>query len=366
MIIFRYLTKEIVNTFMMVTAILLFIFLSNELVRYLSYAASGKIASRVLIHLIAYEVPYLLSWLLPLGLYLGMLLAYSRLYADNELRVLQSSGFSNFRIIQITTFIAFIVTIFILFLTLFLNPYIASQKAKLFSEGGEANLLDTLMPGRFQVTNDGNRVVYVEKISRNHRQAKNIFIADRLWENDKNQNRWIVLSAAKGSAIINPLTKNRFILATDGYRYIGIPGQNDYQIIQFKRYKTLLPMLVTTNQYQKDASVPSAKLLTNYHLVQAASELQWRLSIPLSAFILALFAIPFSEIKPRQSRYTLFFPSILLYVIYMNLLLIARNLLEQNKVPIFIGMWWVHVCMFLLFCLFYFYKTEFFFRSKTI
>ncbi len=34
------------------------------------------------------------------------------------------------------------------------------------------------MPGRFQVSSDGRRVAYVEKISRNRKEADNIFIAE--------------------------------------------------------------------------------------------------------------------------------------------------------------------------------------------
>ena len=70
MIIFRYLTKEAFGTLLGVTLVLLLIFLSNELVRYLSYAASGKIPANILLRLMGYEIPYLLSLILPLGLYL--------------------------------------------------------------------------------------------------------------------------------------------------------------------------------------------------------------------------------------------------------------------------------------------------------
>ena len=61
LIIFRYFTKEIFNTLLAVTFIILLIFLSNKLVRYLSYAAVGKVAPNIVLQLMGFEIPYLLA-----------------------------------------------------------------------------------------------------------------------------------------------------------------------------------------------------------------------------------------------------------------------------------------------------------------
>jgi lipopolysaccharide export system permease protein len=75
---------------------------------------------------------------------------------------------------------------------------------------------------------------------------------------------------------------------------------------------------------------------------------QWRLSIPLSAFVLMLLALPLSYTRPRQSRYTNLLPAILLYIVYVNLLFVSRNWLEIKMVPIALGMWWVHAVLLLI------------------
>ena len=87
--------------------VLLLIFLSNQLVRYLSYAASGKIAANVVMQLLGFEIPYLLALLLPLGLYLGIMLAYGRFMRDSEMPVLNASGLGVRRLIAITSVLAF-------------------------------------------------------------------------------------------------------------------------------------------------------------------------------------------------------------------------------------------------------------------
>ncbi len=344
MIISRYLIKEVFHTLLAVTFVLLLVFISQQLVRYLSYAASGKIAANILLQIVGFEIPYLLALLLPLGLFLGIILTYGRLYTDNELRVLHACGLSIKRLIMITGTLAALIALVVGILMLWVNPTIAENKQKILTSGSADNLLDTLMPGRFQVTSDGKRVAYVEKISRNRKEADNIFIA----EQEKNAvdmtgTPWIVLSAKNGYQMIDSQTQEAFVVATNGYRYAGTPGQNDYRIIQFEKYAIKTPDTNLNTQRQIDEAIPTKKLIKTYHDPNSASELQWRFAIPFSAFLLALMAIPLSQVKPRQGRYTMLLPAVLIYVAYMNLLFAGRNLIEQKTVSVLMGLWWVHL-----------------------
>ncbi len=349
MIISRYLTKEVFNTLLAVTFLLLLVFMSQQLVRYLSYAASGKIAPTILLQIIGFEIPNLLALLLPLGLFLGIILTYGRLYADNELRVLHSSGLSMQHLMGITSVLAVGVTVVVTLFVFWINPAIALNKQKMMASGSVDNLLGTIMPGRFQVSSDGKRVVYVEKISRNHKEANNIFVAQQgKSASDEMTTPWVVLSATSGRQVVDPATEQSFVIADDGYRYSGVPGQNNYSIIQFKRYAIHLSDVSLNTQRQIEEAIPTTKLFAQYHDPVSASELQWRVGIPLSALILALMAIPLSQVKPRQSRYAALLPAILIYVVYMNLLFAGRNLIEQKMVSIYFGLWWVHLSALLL------------------
>lgn len=346
MIISRYLTKEILGALLGVTLVLLLIFLSNQLVRYLSFAASGKVAANMLLQLMGLEVPYLLAFLLPLGLYLGLMLAYGRLYADSEMNILHACGISQRRLVELSSYLVLSVTVIVAFLVLYISPQIAAAKDKIISNNTENNLLNTLMPGRFQVSKDGKRVVYVEDISRNHQTAHNIFIADQ--KNSKTDtlaSPWIVVSAAQGYQKIDPDTKNRFVIATNGFRYEGRPGENDYKIIEFKKYSVHVPEITSLNKHPPEETASTLALWKNYQDPYHAAELQWRLSVPLTAFILGMLAVPLSQVRPRQGRFSKIFPAIVIYIIYINLLFVARNWVEQKVLPISIGLWWVHIIM---------------------
>lgn len=350
MIISRYLTKEVLGTLLAVTLVLLLVFLSQQLVRYLSYAASGKLGANILFQLMGFEIPYLLALLLPLGLYLGILLAYSRMYADNEMTVLHACGFSINRLVVITSSFTVVLALIVLVLTLWVNPWLAAQKDQLIAQSiSTDNILDTLMPGRFQVSSDGRRVLYVERINRSRKQATNIFIADQGKPiEDGNVSSWTVVSAEHGSQMRDPESQDHFVVATDGFRYEGVPGQNDFKIIQFKKYAARMPQPIMTSKRQQEESVATRTLLKNYHDSESAAEVQWRFSMPISVLMLGLLAIPLSHIRPRRGRYSQLLPALLIYIVYVNTLFIARAWVEQKTLPIGLGMWWVHSIVFII------------------
>jgi lipopolysaccharide export system permease protein len=337
LIISRYLTKEVMASLLGVTVVLLLIFLSNQLVRYLSYAASGKIAANLVMQLMGFEIPYLLALLLPLGLYLGIILAYGRLYADSEMAVLNACGFGPRKLLSITGTLAIIIAAIVMVLMLWVNPIIAEKRNKGIAQH---NMLDTLQPGRFQVINGGRWVVYVEEISRNRQRASNIFIAEEQPHDDNDA--WVVVSAAQGYQAKNVIDNGNFIVAADGFRYDGTPGLNAYKIMQFKKYGVRLPEANFDTVREEQETLPTAKLWQNYNNPDAAAELQWRLAIPVTVLVLALLAVPLSQVRPRQGRYSHLVPAILLYIIYVNLLFVARNWIEQKMVPSMLAMWLVH------------------------
>ncbi len=360
MIISRYLIKEVCYALLAVTLVLLLVFLSNQLVRFLSYAASGKIAANILFQIMGFEISFLLALLLPLGLYLAIIATYGRLYADNELRIMQTSGFSTQKLVRLTTRIALIVMAVVMVLTLWINPSIARVKDQLVSQGvAVGNVINNLMPGRFQLSGDENRVFYVESIARNHQQARNLFIAEQKKAvSDGDLTTWTVLSAAEGYQMTDPVSKDKFVVAVNGYRYEGTPGQNAYKIIQFTKYAVRLPDQDIEVAHQALEVIPTSVLWQHYFEdPKNAAELQWRLSMPLSVLLLALLAIPLSYVRPRQSRYAQFLPAILVYIIYVEMLFTARDWIEQKTLSIHLGLWWVHGLLILFIVLLFMWQA---------
>ncbi|MBM5802385.1 MAG: LptF/LptG family permease, partial [Cyanobacteria bacterium K_DeepCast_35m_m2_023] len=108
-LVFRYLAREVFVTLIALTVILMFILVSNQLVGYLNRAASGRIPGMLVLQLMGLEMPNLLSLLLPMGFYMSIMLAFGRLYSENEMLVLHACGLSVRRVLAYTMLMGLIV-----------------------------------------------------------------------------------------------------------------------------------------------------------------------------------------------------------------------------------------------------------------
>src|SRR5687768_10635355 len=99
MIITRYINRQILQTTLALTLILLVVAVLGRLLNYLAQASRGELDPGVLMLLMSYRLPDFLQLILPLALLLGMLLALGRLYADNEMTVLVATGMSQRRLL---------------------------------------------------------------------------------------------------------------------------------------------------------------------------------------------------------------------------------------------------------------------------
>src|SRR3546814_5551804 len=66
----------------------------GRFIKYLAQAASGALDPGSLFLIMGFRLPGFLQLILPLGLFLGILLAYGRLYLDSEMTVLSATGMS--------------------------------------------------------------------------------------------------------------------------------------------------------------------------------------------------------------------------------------------------------------------------------
>jgi lipopolysaccharide export system permease protein len=337
-IIFRYLTKEVlVNAFAVCFALLL-IFLSLRFVNLLAGAAAGKYAVDVLFEMIFYRMPGFVQIILPLGFYIAILLAYGRLYVESEMVVLFACGVSQRQLLGITlvpaAFIAFLVALF----TFWLGPAGSEHYARILDEQKNRSEFDILNAGRFQNIGQGQTVTYVQQIVENHTRLNDVFIA----RDGSSQSAPTVMLARHGEQLDNPEYGQRYLVLKDGYQYKGQPGTAEFRITHFASYGQYMPPVVLSGDYANETDAKStAELFKSTDQAQRTA-LQWRISLPVMVFIVTILAVPFSRTNPRQGRYLKMLPAFLIFVFYFIFLSTIKGLMEQGKWSIFPGLWVVH------------------------
>src|ERR1700704_16719 len=89
----RYVLREVVQTWLAVTGVLVAILVSNQLSRVLGQAADNQYGRHVVFDLIALGAIMNLSVIVPVGLLLAVVLTLGRMYHDSEMAALQACGF---------------------------------------------------------------------------------------------------------------------------------------------------------------------------------------------------------------------------------------------------------------------------------
>ncbi|WP_339073910.1 LPS export ABC transporter permease LptF [Teredinibacter turnerae] len=351
MIIFRYLAREVLSSMFAVSLVLLMIIISARFVNYLAEAAAGKLDAGVLLTLMAYRLPAYLELILPLGLFIGILMAYGRLYLDSEMTVLSACGLSQKRLVGYTLAASLVVAMLVGLFSLYLGPQGVKASEALLAEQRNRTDFETLKPSRFHTLDQGAGTSYAESISEDKKQLRGVFMAkvspidpaDDLDKVTHQEADLTVLTAESGETVIDPQSGQKYLLLKNGRRYVGTPGTQNYQVVEFGNFSQLLP--------EPDYAVKPKRFtdgLTTFKLLQAktreaSAALQWRFSMPVLVMIVGLLAVPLSKTQPRQGRYAKMLPAIILYMVYLVCVNAARGLIEKGNEPVPGMLWLVHL-----------------------
>lgn len=344
MLIFRYLSKEILQVMTAVSIALLLITMSSRFVKYLAQAAAGDLATDVLFSIMLFRIPGFLELIIPLALFIGILLAYGRLYVESEMVVLSACGISNKRLLGYTMVVAGFVALLVASLSFYVSPTGAAKVHSIFNDPKTYGQVNTLVEGRFQSSDGGKRVTYAESIDAEATEMNNIFISES--SSERNSSAINVVVAERGEIVRKQ--GNRYLQLEEGYRFSGQPGKQELEVTQFSAYGQLLqePQDLARKQLKVEAR-PTSELLNSEDNHDRAA-LLWRVSLPLLVPIVALIALSLSRTDHRRGRYVKLLPAIMIYLTYLLLLSAARSGLEDPESNFPLSIWAIHALFLLL------------------
>lgn len=338
----RYLVKEMLVTWLAVLVVLLVIMIGNVLARSLSSVTDGAIGADMLLSLVAIKSISLLVTLIPLALYLGILLAHGRFYRDNEMAVMQACGVGWIDLLRPTAVVGLAGVLLIGLLTVFASPWSARYEEVLQQRVREQSALALLTPGRFISSSDGAVVLFVGQGNAKRDRFNDVFMY-----RSRDDEQPAVDSARLATYQRDPDTGNEYLVLSDGQTSIGSAGEAGFTVTDFKRQGVLRPRADTDAPRLKLKGKSLSQLWGSDDTADQA-ELQWRVSIPLAALLLALLAVPLSHTSPREGRFGKIGLAILVYIPYANLLVLMRKWIAAGNVPAWVGLWPIHALVALL------------------
>jgi len=329
----RYIFRETCASWLAVTGVLLVILLTNQLAAVLGRAAEQGFPPGAVLELVALGTIQNVSVLLPVGLMLGVMLAFGRLYHDSEMTAVQACGVRSRYVYGPVLLLALVLAALVAVLTLHFAPQAAGDIQQLRQRAMQAGEFAPVVPGRFR-SFGGSTVLYAESID-DSGELRKVFV--KRARGDRHE----VALADRARHEISADGQLHIVTLYDGERHEGVPGSAEFRILRFA--ENVIPIRVPTeiSATPKVEAWSMAELLSaNDPLARA--ELQWRFVAPLMVLLLAVLAVPLSKLRPRQGRYARMWMAIALYFIYFSLASTARVWLEKETVPVALGLWWVH------------------------
>ncbi len=331
MIIARYLCKQVLQLTSALSFVLLFVAVLIRLLNYLGDASEGELDPGILFLLMSFRLPEFIQLILPLALLLGILLAYGRMYAENEMTVLIASGLGRLRLLIYTQLSSLVVLLLLAGLVFILTPWGLLNSSLLLEQQKDLNEFDIMVPGVFQDISNGARTTYTQSIEED--LIRDVFM------HETEQDRLTVAD----SASLQEDEDGRLVVFDQGSLSEGMASGGAYSVTNFSELAIRLPQReINLDLVLEEKALNTRELLSSSNPAYMA-EWQWRISLLLLIPVLSVLAVPLSRVNPRQGRFAKLVPAILLYIAYFGLLLASRDWLAQGLLPAFIGLWWVHL-----------------------
>jgi lipopolysaccharide export system permease protein len=331
----RYIFREVLTSWLVVTGVLLLILIANEVVGVLERAAANQYPQGIVLELVGLGALQYLSILLPVGLLLGVVLAFGRLYHDSEMAAALACAVSPARIYAPVVVLALLVAAGLAWLTLEVAPQATAQVLSLRNAALHAGQFAAIAPGKFRIFGgSANAVVYAQSVARDGTLG-NVFL-------ERNHGATVEIALAqhaRHTVTADGLT--HIVTLYDGERFEGIPGSAEFRIVRFVEHTVpiAVPQIIDVI---RDLEARTTQSLMGSRDPAERAELHWRVTMPVMCLVLALLAVPLSRLKPRQGRYARVWIAVVIFFVYYNLAAVGKTWIARGTLPEMFGLWWTH------------------------
>ncbi|WP_201340648.1 LPS export ABC transporter permease LptF [Abyssogena phaseoliformis symbiont] len=352
-ILARYLMRNVLVLLSAVFIVIGLVVFGNQLVLVVKKSLKEGIPVADLLPLVGFNMIRDVVLILSLSLLLAIILSVSKLYKDSEAIVMNSLGLGDKHFMVFIQPLVIFIFFFVLLLTTVVVPWSKQQQGLIMERSENVSEFSFIKEGEFQEFKNGDIVFYASKVSdadnAKEQNMEEIFIYTLV------NNVPVITLAQQAQKYINLNTNSVYLLLKNGTRYHGFPSDKNKKILNFNLYD----LQIIDGEVQKSISTitkveskSTFELLFSNKLTEIA-EFQWRMSQPLSILILSVLGVLLGKTSPRSGKNLGVLVGVVAFIVYNNVLLIAKLALERGESLPIVGLWWVHLAVLLLIFIFY-------------
>jgi lipopolysaccharide export system permease protein len=335
----RYIFREIGSYALLGLFVFTFIFFVPQLVRLMDLVVSHSAGLGTIVVLVGCTLPAILTFTLPMGVLVGVLIGLGRLSADSELIALQSLGFDRKRILFPVGMLAVGTAAATLWMTVWAGPP-ALEKLHETEQGLTTSQASFEVQPRVFEEQFPHMVLYVSDVAGGGTRWKGILLA----QTGGGATSRITFAE---SGIVLPDPEHgalQFHLMNGTTHEFVRSDPRQYSVSTFGRED--LPVAVVEGGGQKRAAPTLAEMpfrevarLYTKGDAQARVEFHRRIAFPAACLVFALLGVPVGLRPKRGGRASGFVMTLLMVSGYYLLFVTGAGLARQGVVPAGVGMW---------------------------
>ncbi|MBT4205734.1 MAG: LPS export ABC transporter permease LptF [Proteobacteria bacterium] len=346
MILHKHVLTEIIKTSSAILVGLLVIFLSMRLATYFADAASGNLASQYVLKIVALKMLVSIQDLVPISMFLGSYTVVTSLQKHSELVSMKANGMSHLNMLFAVAKLSGIAALLVAVMTCIVNPMAELKLVELKYIGERTATIANVAPGVFKKISGGDKVFFAKSEATDKTFLEHVFVHDDTQPFDA------AMVAERSFILNNPDTGGKTAIFEKGTSYQGRPGTLGYVITNFKRYSVKIKSSGMSDVSTYPTYVATPELIGSKGPYYAA-ELQWRLALPIFAFIAPLIALLIALKQKRGSWYLGFATALGVYFTYLNALGIFKAMIKKQEISAVLGFASAHLLFGLLLLLLY-------------
>lgn len=344
-ILTRYILGEVVSHALIGAAVFTFVLFTRDLGRILELVVRNSAPLPSVAEIFFYTVPVALTYTIPMGVLVGILIGLSRLAADSEITAMRAGGIGVWTFLRIVSIFVVVAWVLALGNSVYLAPRSLAALGQLQNRLKSSQASFEVQPRVFY---EGfpKVVLYVQDVKAASGAAvwKGVFLADL---SDPLSPR---ISLARQGLLISQGPDTLDLHLTNGSTHEADPKNPDrYQISTFQT--TDIPIQIPSSQNGQGQEPVTMGEMRVADLLRAAQtgdpitrrwtliEYHRRLALPTACVVLALVGIPLGLSSRRGGKSSGFVLTILLVFLYYSLSLIGVSLARQGRLPPAAGVW---------------------------
>ena len=325
-ILSKSLNIEVLKTSSSILMILFLLVVGSRFVGYFEKAAEGLMDPSIIFSVIFLRFPDFITLLIPLSFFLGILISISRLYAEREIYGYISVGLSQLDLVKFLAPQAFIYFSITLMLSLYVAPYTKALSQEIMLIDSFEEQIESMKPDKIYSFEDGRAFIYAKAIN------DDVLEDVKMFRTDDNGSNLIMAEQLR----VNKINTQLELDFKSGVFYKGIFSEQRQVISSFENF------ISPIERDEDRVSGLSMSKIFDYSAESEKANFQWNISIPATLIILLFLGVYMGAVKPRQGRFSVILPGMLIYITYLSLLILGRESLSTNPTS-GIGLWWIHL-----------------------